>query len=184
MKRAQSGEYDFQVCNHNYFLADTLHRAKDQKPLIPHYQAVIIDEAHKFFPAARQMYGVELDAAAFPRFRDDLCSFTFKHYESPMPVRRLAIKQEKQGKRLFRLLNEHIPRTEYDDEAERFKTVLDDQASRHLRNIREIIEKLELALSERPVLDRCRGKCSQVLWEMANIREQAAALEKHANLVY
>jgi len=184
MKRAQSGEYDFQICNHNYFLADVLHRAKGQKPLIPHYQAVVIDEAHKFLPAARQMYGVELDAEAFPRFRDDLCSFTFKHYESPTPARRLAIKLEKQGKRLFRLLNEHIPQTEYDDEAERFNTVLDEQASRHLRNIRQIIDDLEAMLSEKPVLDRYRGKCSQVLWEMAKIREQATALEKHSDLVY
>ena len=46
-----------QICNHNYLLADTLHRANDFRPLLRNYQALIIDEAHKFPEAARQMYG-------------------------------------------------------------------------------------------------------------------------------
>ena len=183
MKRAQSGEIDFQVCNHNYLLADVLRRAKEQGPLIPHYQAVIIDEAHKFLPAARQMYGGSLSVEVFPRLRETLCSFTFKHYESPTPVRRLALKLEGQGKSLFRLLNENIPKGSYDDETERFATVMDEQAARHLSNICRIIDNLELALAEKPVLDRYKGRCSQALWELGNIYEQAAVLERHGSLV-
>jgi hypothetical protein len=48
--------FDFQICNHNYYLADLFKRNNKQRPLIPHYQALIIDEAHKFLPAAHQMY--------------------------------------------------------------------------------------------------------------------------------
>ena len=52
---AQSNKIDIQVCNHQYLLADTLIRSNsssstkgDSPPLIPNYQSVIIDEAHKF----------------------------------------------------------------------------------------------------------------------------------------
>lgn len=67
LRHVQSGEHDFQVCNHNYFLADVIRRSKDKATLIPHYQAVIIDEAHKFLQAARQMYGVEFGSLTILR---------------------------------------------------------------------------------------------------------------------
>jgi ATP-dependent DNA helicase DinG len=57
IKHTKSYQHDFQICNHNYFLADIRHRSRGVAPLIPNYQAVIIDEAHKFLGAARQMYG-------------------------------------------------------------------------------------------------------------------------------
>ncbi|MEA5003849.1 MAG: hypothetical protein VB081_10155, partial [Christensenella sp.] len=61
MQHANDPEVDFLICNHNYYLADVLHRACGKRPLLPHYQLVVIDEAHKFLDAARQMYGVTLD---------------------------------------------------------------------------------------------------------------------------
>jgi ATP-dependent DNA helicase DinG len=51
---------DFQVCNHNFLLADVIKRKQGGNPMLPNYQAVIIDEVHKFLPAARQMYGTGL----------------------------------------------------------------------------------------------------------------------------
>ena len=57
LKQAVDEEVFIQICNHNYLLADTLHRANDFRPLLRNYQALIIDEAHKFPEAARQMYG-------------------------------------------------------------------------------------------------------------------------------
>jgi len=63
---ANDPRVDFQITNHNYFLADTLHRATGRHPLLPNYQLVVIDEAHKFLQAARQMYGVELTDKEIP----------------------------------------------------------------------------------------------------------------------
>lgn len=57
LKEATDEKVFIQICNHNYLLADTLHRANDFRPLLRNYQALIIDEAHKFPEAARQMYG-------------------------------------------------------------------------------------------------------------------------------
>ncbi len=48
MKEINDPTVDFQITNHNYYLADALHRTGGKRPLLPHYQLVIIDEAHKF----------------------------------------------------------------------------------------------------------------------------------------
>lgn len=49
LQEISSSKVDFQITNHNYFLADVLRRRDGKKPLLPHYQLVIIDEAHKLF---------------------------------------------------------------------------------------------------------------------------------------
>lgn len=46
-RAAQSPSIDIQVCNHNYFQADTLRRREGKRPIIPNYQSVIIDKTHK-----------------------------------------------------------------------------------------------------------------------------------------
>ena len=51
-----------QVCNHNYLLADALHRQNGWKPLLRDYQAVVIDEAHRLPEAAEQMLTRRLSA--------------------------------------------------------------------------------------------------------------------------
>ncbi|MFR7519383.1 MAG: hypothetical protein ACLUVD_05975 [Mediterraneibacter faecis] len=35
----------FQICNHNYLLADGYHRLQDYRPLLKDYRALIVDEA-------------------------------------------------------------------------------------------------------------------------------------------
>ena len=60
LKQARDPDIFFQICNHNYLLADSSHRAKDYKPLLTDYRALIVDEAHKLPDAARQMYGKSL----------------------------------------------------------------------------------------------------------------------------
>ena len=57
MLKSYSNSYDFQVCNHNYYLAD----AKSGKnKFIPKHSAVIFDEAHKLEDAASSIYGDEI----------------------------------------------------------------------------------------------------------------------------
>ena len=184
MRHVQSGEHDFQVCNHNYFLADVIRRSKGQSPLIPHYQAVIIDEAHKFLQAARQMYGVEFGSLAIPRVVEDIGCFTFQKGVSGAMVRELSGKLMGQNRRLFQLLLDNIPPDSLEEETERYKTVMDKTAARHLRNIRNIGWELSELLSEQLLLVRYRGRCAQVRWELSHIREQAGVLEKYEELVY
>jgi len=60
MIQARKSHFDFQICNHNYYLADILKRKKGMVSLLPDYNKVIIDEAHKLLEVAQQMYGVSL----------------------------------------------------------------------------------------------------------------------------
>ena len=63
VRRAQSLMYDFQVTNHNLVLADMLGKKNGRASLFPPHGVVIIDEAHQFINAARQMYGMTLENA-------------------------------------------------------------------------------------------------------------------------
>lgn len=54
-------QHDFQICNHNYYLADAIKRKRNLQKLIPEHSVVIIDEAHKIFDAAMQMCCVDLN---------------------------------------------------------------------------------------------------------------------------
>lgn len=48
--------FDFQITNHNYILADLIGRKQGRKPLFLAYHALVLDESHKLVDAARQMY--------------------------------------------------------------------------------------------------------------------------------
>lgn len=60
LKQAKKTDIYFQICNHNYLLADSCHRAKEYRPLLSEYRALVVDEAHKLPEAAKQMYGKSL----------------------------------------------------------------------------------------------------------------------------
>jgi ATP-dependent DNA helicase DinG len=60
MRRAVQEDIAFQICNHNYLLADALHRERGSRPLLMDYEALIVDEAHQLPEVARQMYGMNL----------------------------------------------------------------------------------------------------------------------------
>ena len=66
----------FQVCNHNYFLADALNRMRGYAPLLPAYRGVVIDEAHKLAAAAREMCEYRFDKGDVGDFLAELRMLT------------------------------------------------------------------------------------------------------------
>ena len=184
LNNVQSSSHDFQICNHNYLLANVIRRSKGQRPLIPHFQAVIIDEAHKFLSAARQMYGVELESGTLRQITDDIRGFTCEKGESDEDIQKLAVQLAGQNKRMFKLLNGRIPESNCDDEAERFMAVMDAQTARHLKNIRNIIDELGLALAEKALFEKYEGRRAQILRELEIIREQADVLRSLDDMIY
>ena len=66
----------FQVCNHNYFLADALNRMRGHSPLLPTFRGVVIDEAHKLTSAAREMCEYRFDKGDAEDFLRELCTVT------------------------------------------------------------------------------------------------------------
>ena len=62
----------FQVCNHNYFLADALNRMRGYSPLLPAYRGLVVDEAHKLTAAAREMCEYRFDKGDVEDFLTEL----------------------------------------------------------------------------------------------------------------
>lgn len=60
LRQAQMGTGMIQICNHNYLLADAEHRQQGFHPLLKEYGILVVDEAHKLWDAACQMYGESL----------------------------------------------------------------------------------------------------------------------------
>jgi ATP-dependent DNA helicase DinG len=60
VRNSRSPEYMIQVCNHNFFIADAIHRSAGIPSLVPDYCVAIVDEAHKLPESARQMFGKTL----------------------------------------------------------------------------------------------------------------------------
>lgn len=60
LSRCESGDYLFQICNHNLLLADAIHRSAGKKPIFPEYCALVMDESHKLPEVAREMFGLSL----------------------------------------------------------------------------------------------------------------------------
>lgn len=183
LDEANDPTVDFQVTNHNYFQADILHRANGKRPLLPRHQLVIIDEAHKFLIAARQMYGLELSDTEIPQVVDVIHAFTDGKSAGGINIHKLAKKLEGQSKRLFRQLKENILTAKDYEESERFPAVMDNDTSRHLKNISEIADNLFSALEDSQVQSRFRERKMQVLWKLKNVRERASAFRKYENLI-
>lgn len=139
---AQSTKIDIQVCNHNYLLADTLLRAKNRSPLIPNYQTLIIDEAHKFIDAARTMYGVELSSEIAPEVFSNIERLDFKRESFQELAIVSATKLVTESARLFEGLTSAI----VGDEADTKSVAISADSARHIRNIRAIAERLMFIL--------------------------------------
>jgi ATP-dependent DNA helicase DinG len=182
-EQARASDIDIQVCNHNYLLADTLRRAEDKRPLIPNYQSVIIDEAHKFLSAARSMYGLELSCAALLDIADSVNALNFKRGAKQTEILCAAEKLSKTSARLFRKLEEASVHEDTEDESDRFPAVIDDNNHRLIRSIRKIADELFELVAVEPIVGNGAGRKAQLLWELEEVCNQAAAFVCHDDYI-
>jgi ATP-dependent DNA helicase DinG len=184
LKNANNNEVDFQITNHNFFLADTLHRVGGIRPLLPAYQMVIIDEAHKFLQAARQMYGVGLTDAELPELAQEIHTFAPDKGLNGVNVHKLAKKLDEQSKRLFRRLNENIPESDNEDDAERFPAVIDEDCARHLRSISGIADELGKVCADCRVPAIYKERRGKAVWRLKTLGDRVSALRKQDKQIY
>ena len=90
MLDVRSPEILFQICNHNYLLADQIHRSTSKEPLLPNFKGLIIDEAHKLAEAAQQMYGIALTQADVAGLVESATNQTVNSKEDLIRLKRLA----------------------------------------------------------------------------------------------
>jgi ATP-dependent DNA helicase DinG len=175
---------DFQITNHNYFLADTLHRAGGKRPLLPHYQLVIIDEAHKFLAAARSMYGSELTGDELPELAREIHTFTEGKSGGGVNIHRLAKQMEEQSGKMFRRLSDNIPESGEEDDAERFPAVMDDEVCRYLRKLTGITGELAEAVADSRVRTLYRDRQAKAIWRLNTACECLSELRNRDRLIH
>ena len=182
-EQLESSDIDIQVCNHNYLLADTLRRAEGSRPLIPNYQMIIIDEAHKFLGAARSMYGSELSITTILEVCDTAFTIKFRNELAKNEIQRLLKLLAEQACRMFRKLEEKAREESTDDETARFTASLDKNKLRNLRNICDAAESLITIISAEQIVGNGAGRRAQVLWELRQIIKEATILQQQHELI-
>jgi len=183
MERAQSPEIDFQIVNHNYLLADTLHRANGKRLLVPNYQMIIVDEAHKFLGAARQMYGMELSSFAADEILEDIYDLRFRYKESERLVRKTAKKMSGVCFRLFHSLSDQIIPSENEDDADRFAVEIDGEMESMLQKVHSMTVELIGFLKDAEINGKNEGLHERVIWGLKQMKEQTAAFIKRDELI-
>jgi len=184
-EKAQSTQFDIQVCNHNYLLADVLRRRDENAPLLPDYQMLVIDEAHKFLQAARSMYSVELSSLSAPDITEAADNLNFKRGDAHNLIMKTTKKLISENKRLFRQLIESPAGDDagLEDAPDRYTAKIDKDAAKHLRNIRDISDALLNVLTSEPTAGKGAGRKVQLLLDLEQMRNQAAILAKHNELI-
>ena len=185
---ANDPKVDFQITNHNYFLADTLHRASGRHPLLPNYQLVVIDEAHKFLQAARQMYGVELADKEIPVLMQEIHALTIGKSIDGVNVHRLAKKLEDQNGKVFHYLNDNLPKTESTsdswDDRDRLTATMDDNVSMYLDKITGTIVDLTDAFTNSYTQKLYVDRKSKAIWRLSVLGRKIDTLRKPSRFIH
>ncbi|MFI3327199.1 MAG: ATP-dependent DNA helicase, partial [Clostridia bacterium] len=74
INEASSNNYDFQIVNHNYFIADILLKKQTDKSLLSDFGQVIVDEAHKLPSTINDMYGKRILENEVPKMLKKLAN--------------------------------------------------------------------------------------------------------------
>lgn len=127
MINARKSHHYFQICNHNYYLADILKRKKGLVSLLPEHKTVIIDEAHKLIVVSQQMYGANIS-------QNEINNIIKKVLPKNGTSRAKKISKKlcnevlKCNKLLFEELINQIPKELYGSDTEKFKTAITSRA--------------------------------------------------------
>jgi ATP-dependent DNA helicase DinG len=173
---------DFQVVNHNFFLADLKRRSDGKYPLIPDYQCVVIDESHKFLEAARDMYGSEFSLGELNRVVEDIRGFTFEPGQRSAGIIRELNRIQSRSRLMLQFLNKEIP-TEADDETERFPTKIRLRTEKLMNTLRNNVDTLSQLLSGRAVPEKSKRRYKDTLRTVSRISDSLSTFLSHNNLV-
>jgi ATP-dependent DNA helicase DinG len=182
-RKAQAPSIDIQICNHNYLLADTLRRAHGEKPLIPNYQMIIVDESHKFIAAARSMYGIGMSSRSIQDINRTVLDIRFERGQSEKEARNLVKLLSSENNRLFKLLTNKAKSGNHHEDASRLPMKIDKDISHYVRKIQDLSGELIDVLSGGDAIGTGSGRKRSAMWELEQVRNQAASFRNNAKLI-
>jgi ATP-dependent DNA helicase DinG len=183
IREMNRGGFDFQVTNHNLFIADLQRRAQNRNSPIPEYQAVILDEGHKFLDAARDMYGVSLSLPELTRIMRDVKGFTFMPGLPTADITREADRIFSKGRLLFQLLGKEVP-AGGEDGVDRYAAKIRERSAELIQSIAANVSALADMLNGRTVTAKFERQCGDILRSLSRISGALDDFAKHEDLVY
>ena len=178
------GGYDFQVCNHNYLLADILHRSKGLQPLLPDYQAIVIDEAHKFLDAARGMYSTTILLSELLALATDIESFAFEIRQSTACISREISKIQSKSQLIFNYLIAEVSQLDNGEDVLRNHTTIREKTKKLIIALKNNIDMLFAILESRTVTQKFTAQFNAAKRSLCRVSEALNAFSQHENLVY
>ncbi|MBP1927055.1 ATP-dependent DNA helicase DinG [Sedimentibacter acidaminivorans] len=116
LRRSMSPEYDIQICNHNYFVADAIHRKQGLSPLLPNYRTLVIDEAHKLSDTLRDMYSTNIERKEIIEL-----SKKIRNKDKKKILDKIINTFEDHNDRFFNLLINQIDKSSLEQDTNRFE---------------------------------------------------------------
>lgn len=96
--------FDFHITNHNFLLADLLVKKRGRNKLLPKYNQVVIDEAHKLTDAATSMYGLTVSENSLSKLIYKLLHI----FSNELYVRKMVSTLSKSKEILMRNINGYM----------------------------------------------------------------------------
>lgn len=136
LQHAKGADIFVQICNHNYLLADAIHKLREFPPLLCDYRLLVIDEAHKLPEAAEQMLGKSISGADL----SELCGLLSQQHQT------LATQQLQDS---FRRLMAAMCRGELLEDVQRTPFILTGEREAALKDVVTCLQRIRLDLALR-----------------------------------
>jgi len=134
MKQARKSNLNFQICNHNYYLADVLKRKDGRRSLLPDYEVIVIDEAHKLIDAAGQMYGTLINENQIQQLMKKMIPNQTKK-KNNKDLQNKCNEIMAMNQIVFDELVNQIPPYAFTEDTEKFPTTITPRVSSLLKNL-------------------------------------------------
>jgi len=137
---------DVHICSHHLLLKDVQRRATGEKPLLPEYQMLIIEDAESYIPVARMIYNVSLSSFSALEVQSKVYDMVFQRAHIHDSARKSSRKLFSETARLFKAMGCRANQTEVNGYSYYAVAEIDAESMRHVVNIRKITNDLMDAL--------------------------------------
>lgn len=168
LKQSMSPEYDIQICNHNYFVADAIHRKQGFLPLLPNYRTLIIDEAHKLGDTFSDMYSTNIEKKEII----ELCK-SIRNNDKERALEKIIDALEDNNERFFNLLTNQIDKSCLEQDTDKFEIYL---KSMEISCINKIIKYFS-------VLENSKFDIN-ILRDLSNIKQRFELYLRSFKIIY
>ncbi|MCX7748264.1 MAG: ATP-dependent DNA helicase [Clostridia bacterium] len=185
LQYAKSANHNFQICNHNYLIADTRHRSKGLSPLIPDYQAIIIDESHKLLDSAKQMYGNCISCNDIPMYLNYIKKMKFKQECITKLIESSSNRLANLNTNLYEELKKPLSEYDLEEDTERYKVVITSQIQKIIKSIIYTLEVIISILKDASnTKSTAKSILKYVLRSMCDLSDQFKVYLDCQNIIY